>query len=290
MAVITGLEGPSYRPLGAMMAISADGTRRVGSLSSGCIERDIAQAASALPVGATPRMLRYGSGSPFGDLRLPCGGGMEVALLHPDRAALAIALAEREARRAATLRLDLKSGAMTLGPDAATARIGDQLRIRLRPALRLVVIGSGAEALHVAALAEAAGIEVTLSSPDAETRAAQTARGGVALDLPQPTLPPSPVIDRFTAIALFFHDHDWEAPILAQALATPAFYIGAQGSQRAAAERRAALAGLGVGPEAIARLHGPIGLIPSARDPGVLAVSVLAQLMDIAQGPALEAP
>src|SRR5690606_38366354 len=41
LAVITGVEGPSYRPVGATMAVFPD-RHRVGTLSSGYIENDIA--------------------------------------------------------------------------------------------------------------------------------------------------------------------------------------------------------------------------------------------------------
>lgn len=61
MAVIIGVEGPSYRPVGAVMALDATGGR-TGSLSSGCVESDIAlHAAEALEYGAT-RIIRYGRG------------------------------------------------------------------------------------------------------------------------------------------------------------------------------------------------------------------------------------
>ena len=74
LAIIAGIEGPSCRPMGAMMAVLADGTRR-GTLLSGCIEADIAlHAAQALSAG-TPRLIRYGKGSPYVDIELPCGGG-----------------------------------------------------------------------------------------------------------------------------------------------------------------------------------------------------------------------
>ena len=41
LAVITATEGASYRNTGTMMAFAPDG-KRTGSLSSGCIEDDIA--------------------------------------------------------------------------------------------------------------------------------------------------------------------------------------------------------------------------------------------------------
>ena len=52
LCVITHVDGPSYRPLGAMMAVLEDG-RRIGTLSSGCVEADIAlHAAKALDMSA----------------------------------------------------------------------------------------------------------------------------------------------------------------------------------------------------------------------------------------------
>ena len=81
---------------------------------------------------------------------------------------------------------------------------------------------------------------------------------------------------------LFFHDHDWEPPILAEAVSRPAFYIGAQGSMMARETRMRELAALGLEDAALARLRGPIGLLPSARDPRTLAISVLAEVLDVA--------
>lgn len=63
-AVIVGIEGPSYRPLGAMMTIFASGDY-VGTLSSGCVEADIALHAVDALADNTTRVLRYGAGSPF---------------------------------------------------------------------------------------------------------------------------------------------------------------------------------------------------------------------------------
>ena len=90
------------------------------------------------------------------------------------------------------------------------------------------------------------------------------------------------VPDERSAIILFFHDHDWEPRILKRALETPAFYIGAQGSRRARDARHQEMLLLGVKKKALRRLKGPIGLIPSARDPRTLAISVLAEVLNIA--------
>ncbi len=85
-------------------------------------------------------------------------------------------------------------------------------------------------------------------------------------------------IDPWTATVLLFHDHDWEAPILARALNSKGFYVGALGSPKTHRMRCDRLAGMGVPQEQIARIHGPIGMIGRARDPGTLALSVLSEI------------
>ena len=147
-----------------------------------------------------------------------------------------------------------------------------------RPDLE-VVFGKGPEAATFAALAASAGYPALLLSPDAETLAAGAAAGCATVHLTGPDWPADLAADPWTAVTLFFHDHDWEPPILAAALATPAFYIGAQGSRRSADLRLIALQARGLGPGDLARLKGPVGLIPSARDAGTLAVSVLAEVL-----------
>ncbi len=279
LAVITGVEGPSYRPVGAMMAV-LPGAVRVGTLSSGCVERDIAaQAMRALAEGRT-RALRYGRGSPYLDIQLPCGGGLDITLVpDPDRGVLA-ALRDAEAgRRPVALTVDLGTGALALGDLAATARDGDRLVIARPPEARFLIFGKGPEAAAFAALVQAAGFPAVLLSPDAETLEAPARAGLATRTLPVARFPDDLAPDPWTAVVLFFHDHDWEPPILAAALDTPAFYIGAQGSRRSAAARSMDLRARGVPEGRLARLRGPIGLVPSARDARTLAVSVLAEVL-----------
>jgi xanthine dehydrogenase accessory factor len=279
LAIIAGVEGPSYRPIGAMMAVFAGGDC-VGTLSSGCIERDIALHATRLQRTDPPLLLRYGRGSPFIDIQLPCGGGLDVLLVPlGDRRAL-VDVAENHARRVATtLLIDMQTGQMETADTGATGRTGHTLRVRIQPALQFHVFGKGPEAVAFAALASSINYPTLLMSPDHDTLRDGRDAGCPVSDLTSLSMPQDLNTDARTAIVLFFHDHDWEPPLLADALATPAFYIGAQGSQRARDARLLALRAMGQSPQALARLHGPIGIIPSARDPGTLAVSVLAQVL-----------
>ena len=284
--MIAGVEGPSYRPVGAMMAVLSE-RERAGTLSSGCIENDIALHALRVAESGRPETIRYGRGSPFADIQLPCGGGLDILLLpRPDRAALARVAENRAARRPCTLEIDMDSGAMRVAGTGATGRAGDTLRIRFEPEIRFLVFGKGPEASTFAALVQSAGYPNLLLSPDGETRADAAAAGCPTSALDMPGFPADLGADHRTAVVLFFHDHDWEPPILAGALETAAFYIGAQGSRRARDARLLELEAMGVSAEARARLHGPVGLIPSARDAGTLAVSVLAEVLACAMAPA----
>lgn len=260
LAIITGIEGASYRPLGAIMACDGAG-KRFGTLSSGCIERDVALHAAAALHDGQSRQLRYGLGSPFHDLTLPCGGGLDILIQgRPDMAQIDRATAALAQRLPATL---------TFG----------QLQLTVLPQLRFLIFGKGPETRALSHLAQAAGYLVQTFSPDAETL--QGLPQGQPLT--HPHWPAALIPDARTAVALFFHDHDWEPPLLQAALASQAFFVGAQGSRRAHEGRIRALEAMGVDAASIDRLAHPFGLIPSVRDPKTLAVSVLAQVLERAR-------
>ena len=148
--------------------------------------------------------------------------------------------------------------------------------------MRFVIFGKGPEACAFSALVQSVGYPNLLVSPDDESRAIAVAAGCDTQSIDLPDFPADVHVDARTAIVLFFHDHDWEPPILHHALGTNAFYIGAQGSWNAREVRLAALRELGCKDAALDRLHGPVGLVPSARDARTLAVSVLAEVLGTA--------
>ncbi|NDV00679.1 XdhC family protein [Pseudoroseicyclus tamaricis] len=279
LALITGTEGPSYRPVGAMMAV-LEGRQRAGSLSSGCVEADIALHAEAALAEGTPAHVRYGRGSKFKDIQLPCGGGLDVLMVPaPDRDVLGALAEAYEARRPVTLCIDTAGGGLSLSEDGQTGWQGETFCIRIEPEIFFYVFGKGPETSTFAALVQSAGYPNLILSSDDETLAAAEAAGCPTRHLTGASVPEDVAPDDRSAIVLFFHDHDWEPPILKAALNTPAFYIGAQGSQRARHLRDYDLQALGVGEDALARLKGPIGLVRSARDARTLAVSVLAEVL-----------
>jgi xanthine dehydrogenase accessory factor len=261
LATIVGIEGSFSRAVGAQLAIAADGTL-AGSLADGCLEAALIKEATAAQADGKPRLLRYGRGSPFIDIRLPCGGGLDILVdPAPDRATVSEVLAKMEQRASTSLSLPLPEG-------AANGLISTRHYL---PPARLIILGEGPEVEALAGLSGAMGLPI-------ETRS--TRDPGMALG----QAPEGLTVDPWTAIILLFHDHEWERAILPWALSTSAFFVGAQGGAPARAERDAYLSRLSLGGAALAKLKSPIGLIPHARDPQVLALSVLAEVVGAYEG------
>lgn len=276
IALLVGTDGPAYRNPGAAMAIAPDG-RCAGAITSGCVEADLVLQAGDLRPGEV-RRLRYGAGSPYFDLKLPCGGAVEVMLFALRDGPV---LAELSAKRAARVPVALRvtgQGRLALCAPAETGAGPEGFVLNFRPGLRFVIAGAGPEALVFTRLVAGMGHDHLLLSHDAATLASAQAVGCRAVELSRLGALADLPIDAETAVTLFYHDHDYEPGILAHLLRTPAFYIGAQGSRGAQRNRLARLAEMGVSAQDAARLRGPIGLIPSARDAEVLAVSVLAEI------------
>lgn len=271
IAVLVKVDGPAYRSVGSAMAISAEG-QIAGSITSGCIEADIVLHVQEVLASGQGRTLRYGKGSTFMDLTLPCGGAVELRLFKlRDRAVLVELGHLRQARKHVSLLLD-QADRLHLG-----GALPGVLRIGFAPSMAFAIFGTGAEPVVFAHLLNSFGYRHVLYSHDRGTVAAASRQGIRTVELRN--LAEVQPIDAQTAVTLFYHDHDYELPILQTVLRTPAFYIGAQGSRVTHAARCARLQEAGAPVDQIARVCGPMGLIPSSRDPKALAMSVMAETM-----------
>lgn len=279
LAVIIGVEGPSYRPVGAMMVFFANGDYE-GSLSSGCIESDLAIHAKETLSSSTPKQVRYGIGSPYFDIQLPCGGGLDVLLIpNPNRDVLEQLCDCRAVRSPCGLQIEIPTGELKLVDECSTGISGTTFKVSFEPDTRFLIFGKGPETLNLAALVHSAGYSNLILAPDTETLEKGAELRCQTQHLQKDKFPSDLAVDPWTAIVLFFHDHEWEPQILIGALATQAFYIGAQGSQKARDARLEIMRAMNVSEKELARLTGPVGLIPSARDARTLAISVLAEVL-----------
>ncbi|MFN3423126.1 MAG: XdhC family protein [Novosphingobium meiothermophilum] len=278
LVTLVALTGGSSRSVGTQMAVAADG-RRIGSFSGGCIEDAVAAEALESLADSWGHVVRYGSGSPYIDIRLPCGGGIDLLFTpRPDPHAVAAALALLDQRKPASLRLDC-DGISLADSGMPTGWNGYCLTLTYQPALRVVALGQGEDLAAFARLAQAFGTVIVPLTPDVPTQQTLADAGMAPIHLHSRTTLPAVATDPWTAIVFLFHGGDWEEFLLPKALALPAFYHGAIGSRRSHAARLAALRAAGVPENRISTLRGHIGLIPATRDPATLAISILAEIV-----------
>ena len=86
-------------------------------------------------------------------------------------------------------------------------------------------------------------------------------------------------IDEATDVVVTDHHRDELGPMLRDALASPARWVGILGNPRHPAPHSPALAALGVPADEIARVHRPIGLNIGSRTPAEIALATMAGLI-----------
>ena len=272
IVTLVAIDGSSPRALGAQMAVAADG-RYVGSISSGCLERAIVEEARAAMERKTGGVVRYGKGSAFRDIVLPCGSGVDL-LYTVNLTTEILLVAETARRQRRVFTLDFSAEGASQSHRDGTGWRRDIFTRAYAPAMRIVAAGVGAELVTLSHIASAAGCAFCALSPEAETLA--RCAGPEKIRLQSSSVAPAMTIDRWTAFLFLFHEREWELTLAPTVLASPAFHIGAVGSPRTHQARLEALRGLGFDEAALARIEGPAGLIPATRDPSTLAVSLLA--------------
>lgn len=292
LVTLVAIDGATPRPLGAQMAVSHDGTF-TGYLSGGCIEQSVAEEATRAIAARGNRRVRYGKDSPYFDLKLPCGSGLDLFF---DQGITAPTLAHiadhRRNRRPFLHSTDLTTGTSTIAPADAHAKthLADGAFHRLhRPIPRVLLVGGGPALGAIAHLIAAAGFELDILSPDEAARTALHRARLTSRALVSPSAINFGPLDPWTAAVVAFHEHDWEAPVIAEILRTPCFYIGVMGGRQAHANRLTALTEMGIHPELQSRIRSPIGMIPGAKSRATLAVGILAELVAEAKSAGLMA-
>lgn len=257
LVTLVEIRGGAARALGAQMAVREDGGY-CGFVSGGCVEAAAAFEALDVIASGEDREVRYGEGSPWFDIVLPCGGGITLAIhkLRSARPLLAV-LNRLEQRQPAGLRYAPQQQSLyDLPAQTRTGWSRHGFAVGFQPAVKLLIYGQALEAQATVELAEAAGYETERVD----------------------RFPTAGQIDSDTAVILLCHDLDRELPVLQAAREARPFYIGALGSQRTHARRSARLADAGWSPQEIARIKAPIGLFPKARDARSLGLSILADV------------
>jgi xanthine dehydrogenase accessory factor len=301
IATVVATRRSAPRPIGSKLAVS-EGGELAGSVSGGCVESEVVEAAREVLAGGEPRLLTFGISDDLAlSVGLPCGGEIEVWVSEPAPELLGrLADVAREGRRAVAF-TDLDDGSERLVPDGDDPVADDLIRgghskvVELHgrrvfadvfgPPPRLLVYGAVDTADALCAAARGLGWHTIVA--DARARFATRERlpnaHEVIVAWPDETLAQVQP-DHATAVVVLTHDDKFDIPMLVGTLTTDAYYIGALGSRRNQERRRERLLEAGVDESALDRISGPAGLDIGAHTPAETALSMLAEIMAVRAG------
>jgi xanthine dehydrogenase accessory factor len=301
MARVVATRRSAPRPIGSKLIISERG-ELAGSVSGGCVESEVVEAAREVLAGGEAQLLTYGISDDLAlSVGLPCGGEIDVWVDEPDPELLdRLAEIAREERRAVFF-VDLDDGTERLVSDGDNdvadelIRAGHSKIVELHgrrlfadvfgPPPRLLVYGAVDTADALCAAARGIGWHTIVA--DARGRFATRERlphaNEIVVAWPEETLAQVEP-DHATAIVVLTHDDKFDVPMLVGALASEAFYVGALGSRRNQERRRERLLEAGVDESALERISGPAGLDIGAHTPAETALSMLAEILAVRAG------
>lgn len=292
LATVINTWGSAPRPVGSQLVVSGRG-EIMGSVSGGCVEGAVILEAQEALAEGRPRKLSFGvSDADAFAVGLACGGTIEV-MVDPvgsglPEAMLADLVEARRARKGVVLEVDLAGWNRTLRPatageirDDRSLTDGDLFRGIHSPPLRMIVVGAVHIAQPLVQMARLAGHDPVLIDPREVFGAAARFPGETILDLWPDEALAQVGPDARSAVVTLTHDPKLDDPAIIAALESDAYYIGCLGSRRTHAQRVARLEAAGIGADQIGRIHAPVGLAIGAKSPSEIAVSIMAQIIQV---------
>ena len=303
--------GSGPRRPGARMTIDGEG-RIAGSVSGGCVESSVVEAAREVIESGEPRLLRFAVSDELAwGVGLACGGSLSVFVERADREVLAQVREGMKRREPVGLAVvtsgpnlgdslvrvagsrdigspalgEMAEKALASGkPLAADTEDGTAFCDVILPPESLVIVGGVHIAQTLCELATRVGYRPVICDPRPVFASAERFPGvEVVNEWPEEGFRRIG-LDASTAVATLTHDPKLDDPALALALESPAFYVGALGSRKTHARRLDRLKERGVSEAALDRIAAPIGLPIGARTPDQIALAVMAQVVAARNG------
>ena len=316
IATVIQTWGSSPRQQGARMAITPEGGIS-GSVSGGCVEGAVFEAAVEALKTNRPRLLHFGVADETAwDVGLACGGSIDIfvnpldagffqtlrsvlddeipaalvtviggsdekvgreILIHGNGEVIAASV---DGQAVEVVELSMHSLA-----DGKTQRIllEDGIELFIEPLLpppTLIAVGGVHITIALMELAKTLGYRTVVVDPRKAFGSGQRFPHVDRLiqSWPDEAFQQIPITSN-TAVAMLTHDPKLDDPALKIALASPAFYVGALGSRLTQSKRRQRLLEDGLTEEQLDRIHGPIGIAIQARTPEEIALSILAEIV-----------
>ncbi|MDF1504534.1 XdhC/CoxI family protein [Roseisolibacter sp. H3M3-2] len=324
LATVVRVVGSSYGGVGARMLARVDGTT-VGLVSGGCLESDLAEHARRVHAAGRAEVVAYDTRADddaVWGLGLGCNGLVEV-LLQPLDADVAARVAARLGRslagdapavlatvagsRDAAMRVGTqallgegdaawalaadahRAAALANGRRGLVAEVGD-VDVAFEvvvPATRLLVCGSGPDAVPVVRLAVNLGWDVTVADhrPLAHARPERFAGARVVSCADASRIAEAVDVRASTAAVVMSHHFARDTEYVGALLAAGARYVGVLGPRSRTDRMLAELATRGAPLDgADERLFGPIGLDVGGDGPEAIALAIVAEASAVASG------
>ncbi len=317
LATVIQTWGSSPRRPGARMAVTADG-KFAGSVSGGCVERAVIEAALESLKTNQARLLHFGvSDETAWEVGLACGGSIDILVKPLDlklfEALRSVWMDEHQAVLITVIRGtgDMLGRELLVRADGLVAgTLGDEwdhralklagealsqgtsTRIMLDgsvelfietilPPPTLIAVGGVQIAIALMSLAKTLGYHTIVIDPRGSW--GNTDRfphvDQMIQNWPEEAFRKIP-LTRSTAVAMLTHDPKLDDPALRIALPSLAFYVGALGSRKTQSQRRERLLQAGLSEAQLARLHTPIGLKIGADTPEEIALAIMAEIVE----------
>src|SRR5215212_1549503 len=116
MARVVATRRSAPRPVGSKLIVSETG-EIAGSVSGGCVESEVVEAAGEVLAGGEPQLLTFGISDELAlTVGLPCGGEIDVWVDEPDPALLRQLADVARSEQRAVYFVDLDDGTQRLVP------------------------------------------------------------------------------------------------------------------------------------------------------------------------------
>jgi xanthine dehydrogenase accessory factor len=319
---LIGDRGSTPRSAGAEMLVRRDGSI-AGTIGGGLLELTMMREAAEVLESRTSRVvdLRLAGKDLASDEEMVCGGSAEVLVSYVPAGdarlldVLGAVKAAKAGRRRAwlfTLLPAEEGGAVeTCLLDDDGVVVGEQCdpaalrtavgKIHIHGSTRLpdgrdvvveqvevpataVVCGGGHVARALAPAALAAGFAVTVLDDRGEFADPARFPGAEVVLGPFDGALERLGVDEGSYVVIVTRGHTHDMDVLVQALRTPARYIGLMASRSKRGRMVEALREAGMGEDQLARVHSPIGLDIGAETPAELAVSIVAEMIQVRAG------
>ena len=313
IATVIQTWGSAPRKVGAKMAVTANG-RISGSVSGGCIEGAVVEAALETLKSGRPQMLHFGvADEEAWEVGLACGGNIDVFVEVLDeptyRFSRQLILNNRFGKCVTVIEdidellgkkftYDGHENRSVMTNSKLAEQIGDKIaginksqRIGLedgfqlfvdvfQPSPTLMIVGGVHVAITLAAMAKMLNYRTVIIDP---RRAFGSKDRFPNVDQllqkwPQKALAELELTPD-TAVVLLTHDPKIDDPALKILLDSSVFYIGALGSRKTHTKRKVRLAEMGFNQQQISRIFAPVGIDIGADRPEEIALAVLAEIV-----------